>query len=157
MSRYGKSAESQLRRPSAFNLISPNQSFKELIGTTLHDPRRYPLLDSSTLTMAQEEHSEHAYHPQDAIGGAVKATLLTGGAGAFVSTVQNTLTRHNVGALGAFTRFGGTTAVFGRSRAFPREESSIRLTQPQLPWEEHTHSQRSPRPTSDKRMTRSTR
>lgn len=53
------------------------------------------------------------YQPKDAIGAAIKATAVTGAAGAFMSTIQNTLTRQNVGAMGAFTRFGGTTAVFG--------------------------------------------
>jgi len=53
------------------------------------------------------------YQPKDAIGASIKATLVTGGAGAFVSTIQNTLTKQNVGAFGIFTRTGGTIAVFG--------------------------------------------
>jgi len=59
---------------------------------------------------------EETYHAKDSIGAAVKAVGVTGAAGAFVSTIQNTLTKQNVGAMGAFTRFGGTTAVFGMSR-----------------------------------------
>lgn len=62
--------------------------------------------------MAEHE-EEHSYHPQDAIGQSIKATLVTGGAGLFFSTVQNTLTRQNVGMMGVFTRTGGTVAVFG--------------------------------------------
>lgn len=62
--------------------------------------------------MADHE-EEHDYHPQDAIGQAVKATLVTGGAGLFISTIQNTLTRQNVGMMGVFTRTGGTVGVFG--------------------------------------------
>lgn len=56
------------------------------------------------------------YQPKDAVGAAIKATLVTGGAGAFVSTIQNTLTKQNVGAFGIFTRTGGTIAVFGMSQ-----------------------------------------
>lgn len=60
------------------------------------------------------EHAEdHGYHPKDAIGQAIKATMVTGGAGLFFSTVQNTLTKQNVGMMGVFTRTGGTVAVFG--------------------------------------------
>jgi len=63
--------------------------------------------------MADQDQIESVYQPKDAISSAVKATAITAGAGAFVSTIQNTLTRQNYGAFGAFTRFGGTTAVFG--------------------------------------------
>ncbi|KAK4540899.1 hypothetical protein LTR36_008841 [Oleoguttula mirabilis] len=59
-----------------------------------------------------QDQVDEVYQPKDAIGGAVKATAVTAAAGAFISTIQNTLTRHNVGAMGAFTRFGGTTAVY---------------------------------------------
>nr|POF08258.1 nadh-ubiquinone oxidoreductase 21.3 kda subunit [Quercus suber] len=59
-----------------------------------------------------QEQQEVQYHPKDAIGGAVKATLVTGTAGLFVSTIQNTLTKQNVGAFGVFTRSGSTVAVF---------------------------------------------
>ena len=55
------------------------------------------------------------YQPKDAVGQTVKATALTTGAGLFISTIQNTLTRQNVGAFGVFTRTGGTIAVFGAS------------------------------------------
>lgn len=53
------------------------------------------------------------YHPKDAVGSAVKATGITGGAGLFISAIQNTLSKQNVGAFGVFTRTGGTIAVFG--------------------------------------------
>ncbi|KAK5178171.1 hypothetical protein LTR16_010864, partial [Cryomyces antarcticus] len=59
--------------------------------------------------MASEE---HPYHPKDAIGASIKATMITTGAGALISGVQNTLTKQNVGAMGVFTRTGGTIAVF---------------------------------------------
>ncbi|RMY27981.1 hypothetical protein D0866_09752 [Hortaea werneckii] len=59
-----------------------------------------------------QDHVESIYQPKDAVGSAIKATSVTAAAGAFISTIQNTLTRQNVGAMGAFTRFGGTTATF---------------------------------------------
>lgn len=61
--------------------------------------------------MSQEE--KEAYHPKDAIAPALKATGITGTGGLFVASVQATLTRHNIGALGTFTHYGGTIAVFG--------------------------------------------
>ncbi|KAK5149844.1 hypothetical protein LTR04_006947, partial [Oleoguttula sp. CCFEE 6159] len=70
--------------------------------------------------MASEE---HPYHPKDAIGASIKATMITTGAGALISGVQNTLTKQNVGAMGVFTRTGGTIAVFaamGGSYAFAK-------------------------------------
>lgn len=61
----------------------------------------------------QEILEEGEYQPKDAIGATVKAAMITTAAGAFVSTIQNTLTRQNVGAMGIFTRTGSTIAVFG--------------------------------------------
>ncbi|KAI9717371.1 MAG: hypothetical protein M1812_004723 [Candelaria pacifica] len=52
------------------------------------------------------------YRPKDAVGSALRSTMITGGAGTFVSAIQNTLTRSNVNAWGVFTRSGGTIAVF---------------------------------------------
>ena len=63
--------------------------------------------------MAEHDSHDGAFHPKDAVGEAVRATLITSGAGAFVSTIQNTLTRQNRGALGFLTKTGGTIAVFG--------------------------------------------
>ncbi len=54
-----------------------------------------------------------AYQPKDTIQASTKATLFTGGAGLLFAAVQNTLTRQNIGALGIFTRFGGTIGLFG--------------------------------------------
>jgi hypothetical protein len=53
------------------------------------------------------------YHPKDALGHAVKAVAITGGAGLFISTIQNTLTKQNTGAWGVFTRSGSTIGIFG--------------------------------------------
>jgi hypothetical protein len=75
--------------------------------------------------MAQQDQEEEQYQPQDAVGAAIKATAITGGAGAFISTIQNTLAKQNVGAFGVFTRTGGTIAVFGMAaRETPCEEFS---------------------------------
>ena len=52
------------------------------------------------------------YHPKDALGHAVKAVAITGGAGLFISTIQNTLTKQNTGAWGVFTRSGSTIGIF---------------------------------------------
>ena len=60
--------------------------------------------------MASEE---AVYQPKDAVTMAIRSTMITGGAGAVVSSVQNTLTKQNVTAWGIFTRTGGTIAVFG--------------------------------------------
>ncbi|EME77968.1 uncharacterized protein MYCFIDRAFT_33688 [Pseudocercospora fijiensis CIRAD86] len=75
--------------------------------------------------MAEQE--EHQYHPKDAIGETIRATLATGGAGLFVSSIQNTLKKQNVGALGVFTRTGGTIAAFagiGGAYAFAKTASA---------------------------------
>lgn len=63
--------------------------------------------------MAQQDQQEVLYQPKDAVGTSIKATLVTGGAGTFVSAIQNVLTKQNVGAFGVFTRTGGTIATFG--------------------------------------------
>lgn len=65
---------------------------------------------------AQQPLEADQYQPKDAIGATVKATMITTGAGLFISTIQNTLKRQNVGAMGVFTRTGGTIAVFGRCK-----------------------------------------
>jgi len=52
------------------------------------------------------------YHPKDAIQAGVNGALILGGAGFFVSAVQNALAKENRGMLGVFTRTGGTVATF---------------------------------------------
>jgi hypothetical protein len=53
------------------------------------------------------------YAPKDTISNTIKATAVTSGAGLFISTIQNTLTKQNTGAWGVFTRTGSTIGVFG--------------------------------------------
>ena len=65
----------------------------------------------------QEEQLHRPYQPKDAIGSALTATTVTALAGTFVSAVQNTLTKQNVGAFGVFTQTGSTVAVFGGSQS----------------------------------------
>ncbi|KAH0605803.1 uncharacterized protein H6S33_004260 [Morchella sextelata] len=48
---------------------------------------------------------------KDAIGLATKGTLIFGGAGLFMSAIQNTLTKQNVGAWGVITKTGGTVGI----------------------------------------------
>ncbi|KAF2239475.1 hypothetical protein EV356DRAFT_528073 [Viridothelium virens] len=55
---------------------------------------------------------EVVYHPRDAISSTAKTTAVTTLAGTTASAIQNTLTKQNVGAMGIFTRYGGTIAVF---------------------------------------------
>lgn len=58
---------------------------------------------------------EETYRPQDAIANSVQALSITGGAGLFISAIQNSLARQNVSAWGVFTRTGGTAALFGKA------------------------------------------
>jgi len=53
------------------------------------------------------------YQPQDALGAATRASVLTGTAGLFLAAVKNTVTKENVGAFGVISRFGSTVGVFG--------------------------------------------
>jgi len=53
------------------------------------------------------------YHPKDAITPAVKDAGITGAAGLLVASIQSTLTKRNIGALGPITHYGGTIATFG--------------------------------------------
>lgn len=55
---------------------------------------------------------EAVYQPKDAISASARSTLVLGGAGLFLSAVQNNLTRQNVTGWGVFTRTGGTIAMF---------------------------------------------
>ena len=63
--------------------------------------------------MATKEVEENPYHPKDAVGAAIRSTLIMGGVGFTVSAIQNALVRQNVGAWGVFTRTGGVITLFG--------------------------------------------
>lgn len=82
---------------------------------TLSVPRAYvqiTVLTPAEMAATLDQRTDD-YHPKDALGDAIKATLVTGGAGLFISTIQNTLTKQNTGAWGVFTRSGSTIGVFG--------------------------------------------
>ncbi|KAL8941659.1 MAG: hypothetical protein Q9216_002122 [Gyalolechia sp. 2 TL-2023] len=55
---------------------------------------------------------EPVYEPKDAISHSARSTMVLGGAGLFISAVQNALTRQNVGGWGVITRTGGTIVMF---------------------------------------------
>lgn len=57
------------------------------------------------------------YHPKDAVTPAVKDASITGAAGLLVASIQSTLTKRNIGALGPITHYGGTIATFGTNLA----------------------------------------
>ena len=65
---------------------------------------------------------EHTYHAQDAIAIGTNSTLVMGGVGTFVSAIQNTLTRENIGPMKIFTRTGTTIAVFGTHTMLSKSE-----------------------------------
>lgn len=56
--------------------------------------------------------SDDAYHPQDALGQSARAAAITGAAGLFLASVQNTVAKENIGAFGVFSRFGSTVGLF---------------------------------------------
>lgn len=69
---------------------------------------------------------EAVYQPRDAITTSIRSTMITGAAGAFVSAIQNTLTKQNVSGWGIFTRTGGTIAVFGKPSHAEGKESQAK-------------------------------
>ncbi|KAG0643889.1 hypothetical protein HOY80DRAFT_1007269 [Tuber brumale] len=73
------------------------------------------------------ETSTATFHRQDAVSLAVRGTLYGGGAGAFISAMQNTLTKAPVGATSFITRTGGVIglgAAMGGSYMFFRTVSA---------------------------------
>jgi len=68
---------------------------------------RVAMADPTELVSGPEE--EVTFEPKDVISRTVEVSLTTGAAGLFLSTVQNTLSRQQVGVFGVFSRYGGTT------------------------------------------------
>ncbi|KAF2838590.1 hypothetical protein M501DRAFT_1004358 [Patellaria atrata CBS 101060] len=62
--------------------------------------------------MSSDQEQQKHYKPKDAIKSTIQTTMITATFGGFISAVQNTLTKQNVGAMGIFTRTGGTIGVF---------------------------------------------
>ena len=50
---------------------------------------------------------------KDCLVDAGKTTAVAGGAGLFISAIQNTMAKHSEGAKGVFTRTGGTIGFLG--------------------------------------------
>ena len=62
---------------------------------------------------AKGDSQSEPYVFKDAVGGALRTTVAMGAIGLFFASVQNALTKQNVGAWGVVTKFGGTTTSFG--------------------------------------------
>jgi hypothetical protein len=113
--------KSEVRPTAAGRPQAPSFRYRELhldtsqcpIAATQSTELYSPLYSTTPTAMAELDQRTDDYHPKDALGDAIKATLVTGGAGAFISTIQNTLTKQNVGAWGVFTRSGSTIGIFG--------------------------------------------
>ncbi|OAG45553.1 hypothetical protein AYO21_00189 [Fonsecaea monophora] len=54
---------------------------------------------------------EPVYQPRDALGLSARSAALTGAAGLFIASVQNTVAKEQIGAFGVFTRFGRTIGL----------------------------------------------
>ena len=52
------------------------------------------------------------YHSKSALQAGMSTAMAGAGAGAFVSAVQNSLSKHKQGAMGMFTRTGSTISFF---------------------------------------------
>jgi hypothetical protein len=63
--------------------------------------------------MSNPPPEEHPYHPQDAVRQAGITAAITGGSGLAAAAIKSAMSPQNIGALGAFTRFGSTIAVWG--------------------------------------------
>jgi hypothetical protein len=63
--------------------------------------------------MEQPVAIEGEYAEESALGAAFTVGLQSAAVGLFVSAAQNSLQSHNKGAMGVFTRTGGTIGLFG--------------------------------------------
>ena len=61
--------------------------------------------------------NEPVFQSHPALSTAAKVTVISAGVGLLVSSVQNALDKHDRGAMGIFTRTGGTISFFGQSRS----------------------------------------
>lgn len=59
--------------------------------------------------------TDDVYHERLPVNDAMNASAAGAAAGLLVSAVQNSLQKHNAGAMGIFTRTGGTIVLFSRS------------------------------------------
>lgn len=68
--------------------------------------------------MAPHGDDDHHYHAVDAVKAGIQGAMITGAAGLFAASIKNALRVDNVGALGVFTKGGGTIFTFS-TRAMP--------------------------------------
>lgn len=104
-------------RARQLDLTSPTRA-NNIDTTTNIFPLTLSLLSPSlsptmTTQVANQDQITGVYQAKDAIGATIKAAGVTGAAGTFISAIQSTLTRQNVGAMAFLTRTGGTVALFG--------------------------------------------
>lgn len=57
---------------------------------------------------------DDVYHPVDALKSGIQGAMITGAAGVFAAGIKNATRRTNHGALGIFTRSGGTIFTFSK-------------------------------------------
>jgi hypothetical protein len=70
------------------------------------------------------------YQPQDALGRSARSAAITGAAGLFIASVQNTVAKEQVGAFGVFTRFGTTIGLLSMIQTKRRAKRGHILTVP---------------------------
>ncbi|OIW26513.1 hypothetical protein CONLIGDRAFT_475820 [Coniochaeta ligniaria NRRL 30616] len=63
--------------------------------------------------MSSPPPEEHPYHPQDALRQSAITAAITGGGGLATAAIKSAMSPQNIGAFGAFGRFGGHIAVWG--------------------------------------------
>lgn len=62
--------------------------------------------------MPAEQQDPPSFQPKSTLEYAARVGLQAGAIGLFVSTIQNALGTHSHGAMGVFTRTGGTIGLF---------------------------------------------
>lgn len=68
--------------------------------------------------------AEPVFQSHPSLATAAKVTLTSAGVGLLVSAVQNALDKHDRGAMGIFTRTGGTISFFGELGGAGRQDGS---------------------------------
>ena len=63
--------------------------------------------------MSNPPPEERPYRRRDALTQGAMAAAITGGAGLFYAAVKSSTSPKDIGAFGAFTKFGGNIAIWG--------------------------------------------
>lgn len=61
---------------------------------------------------ADQTYDQPVFEERSAVNEGISTGVASAAAGLFMSALQNSLQRHSAGALGVFTRTGGTIALF---------------------------------------------